>query len=312
MLIEQGVVERSKGELSFQTGAGTFVPVLLSCSSVKFDGLQGVCLVATDLTEQKYQAELVNKRTVELWETNLQLQREIEERKQTENALKEVRQRLNQSQEMERLLLARELHDGPLQEVIAMSFELSLLSLMLEAEGQVSKVDDLNKSVQRTASHLRLITQTLRPPVLAHMGLAAAVEAHLKQVQEIRESPLLTFTCSEETWSVPEDISIALLRIVQQAVQNALQHAQADLIEVVLHYDDDRLQLEIKDNGRGFRKPFNRIEFAREGHLGVVGMAERAEAILGKFEVLSQPGQGTSICVIIPKPPENSDRHFKE
>ena len=61
------------------------------------------------------------------------------------------------------------------------------------------------------------------------------------------------------------------------------------------------MQLEIKDDGQGFVVPTHQVELAREGHLGIVGMAERAEAIGGKFEVFSQPGQGTCIRVTVPK-----------
>jgi PAS domain S-box-containing protein len=442
-LIEQGITERSKGEVMFRTATGNTISVLLSCSSLKLDGVQGLCLVATDLTEQKQQAELVASerlarsilehasaamvvcdvdgqiiranrqahqlsacnpilhpfeeafplrkydaspdaepafytfandlsnqvlqsqeavlvqpsgsaiylllssaplldsesqplghvitlvdvtahkqleenlrqvrneleqrvidRTAELLETNVQLLREVEERKQAEIALTDVRQRLNQTQESERLLLARELHDGPLQEVIGMTFDLLLLSQMLQEEEQLAKVNSINNSVLKTARQLRLMAQTLRPPVLAHLGLAAAVRAYLKEVQETKETPVLSFVTSEETWNVPEETALALLRIVQQAVQNALQHAQANHIEVRLHHDAEWLRLEIEDDGRGFSRPYHRVDFAREGHLGVVGMAERADAIRGKLEVASQPGKGTCIRVIVLKPPD--------
>jgi len=279
-LIEQGVAG-SRGEVVFQSAGGRLIPVLLSCSSLKLDGLESVCLVATDLTEQK---------------------RQIEESKQAELALLEVRHLLNRSQETERLLLARELHDGPLQEVIAMTFDLLLLTQMLREPEQVAKVNDLSTSVQKTARHLRLMAQTLRPPVLAHLGLPAAVRSHLKQVQESRATPILNLMTSSETWTMPEETALALLRIVQQAVQNALQHAEAQRIDVSLQYDKDCLRLEVKDDGRGFIKAYNRIEFARDGHLGVLGMAERAEAILGNFEVLSEPDRGTTIRVTLPKP----------
>jgi two-component system, NarL family, sensor kinase len=320
-LIEQGIAERSRGELMLLNARGQAVPILLSCSSLKLDDLQSLCLVATDLTEQKRQAELVAaeqyardelerrvlERTDELLKTNLRLEREIEERKQAEIALMEVRQRLSQIQETERLLLARELHDGPLQEVIGMAFDLLLLAQTLDDQEQVTKITAISEAVQKTARHLRLMAQTLRPPVLAHLGLAAAVRAHIKQIQDIKETPVLTFVCSEESWSMPEETSLALLRIVQQAIQNALQHADADQIDIRLHYDATWLRLEIEDNGRGFSKPYNRVGFARDGHLGVVGMAERAEAIRGRLEVLSKPGQGTCIRVTLPKPAQQQE-----
>lgn len=457
-LIEQGVIDHSKGEVMFQAANGTRVPVLLSCSSLKIAEVPGLCLIATDLTEQKQQAEIVaaeqltrsileqgseamvvcdiegqiiranrkahqlcgrnpllhqfdkafplyrnisdeasrapvdkelltlpmqvlaqnpvhfpfvadldnqivqnqavvfnrdklyhlllssatlldgeqqpfgsvitlvditahkqmeetlrqardeleqrvKERTQELVEANLRLQQEIEERVQTEAALTEARSRLSHSQETERLLLARELHDGPLQEVIGMAFELLLLTQMLEDEDQVAKVTAISNAVQKTARHLRLVAQTLRPPVLAHLGLTAALRAHIKQVQEMKEIPALSLIASDEKWSVSEETALGLLRIGQQALQNAIQHAQANQIQIRLEYDDEAkwLLLQIDDDGQGFKVPANRVEFAREGHLGVVGMAERAEAVGGKFELTSKPGHGTCIRIIVPK-----------
>jgi signal transduction histidine kinase len=139
--------------------------------------------------------------------------------------------------------------------------------------------------------------------VLAHLGLTAALRAHIKQVQDMREIPSLRFIASDEKWSVPEETALGLLRIGQQALQNAIQHAQANQIQIQLDYDDEAkwLLLQIDDDGQGFKVPANRVEFAREGHLGVVGMAERAEAVGGKFELTSEPGHGTCIRVIVPK-----------
>jgi len=280
-LLAQGLASRSKGEVTIQSANGNLVPVLLSCSSLKLDGLDVVCLVATDLTEQK---------------------RQLEEKKMAERALIEVRSLLTQSQETERLVLARELHDGPLQEVIAMTFNLMLLAQSVTGAEQIAQINDLTSAVQKTARQLRLMAQTLRPPILAHLGLAAAVRAHLKQVQESREKPLLSFNSSGEIWQIPEETALALLRIVQQAVQNALQHAGAEKIEVTLRCENELMYLEIKDDGCGFMKPYNRIDYARDGHLGVVGMAERAEAIRGNLEISSSPDRGTLIQVTIPRP----------
>jgi signal transduction histidine kinase len=124
-------------------------------------------------------------------------------------------------------------------------------------------------------------------------------------VQETRETPTLSFGSTEEKWNLPEETALAILRVMQQAVQNALIHGGASHINVRLHYDEDFLRLEVEDDGRGFEFPYNRAELARQGHLGVVGMAERTEAIRGEFEVISEPGKGALIRVTIPRPRED-------
>ena len=99
---------------------------------------------------------------------------------------------------------------------------------------------------------------------------------------------------------LPENIRLALFRIYQVSLVNALRHAEANQVHVSFAYDETQVRLEVRDNGKGFAAPKRWIELARGGHLGLVGAVERAKAIGGWLEVQSEPGKGTCVRVRAP------------
>jgi signal transduction histidine kinase len=98
--------------------------------------------------------------------------------------------------------------------------------------------------------------------------------------------------------SLPERQRLALFRIYQQALANVVRHSAATQVDVRFTHTPEETVLEVQDNGVGFQAPERWITLAREGHLGLVGASERAEAIGGKLEVITSPGEGALIRVV--------------
>jgi signal transduction histidine kinase len=97
-----------------------------------------------------------------------------------------------------------------------------------------------------------------------------------------------------------EEVRMTLYRILQQALNNIVRHAQASNVSVRLRYNHGEDVLEVEDNGVGFSVPPRWVRFVREGHFGLAGAAERAETINGRFQVISAPGKGTRVRVTVP------------
>lgn len=245
----------------------------------------------------------VAERTDELTQTNRLLQEEIAERERFAAELAEVRRLLEGSREQERLHLARDLHDGPLQDLMSVNMELAAFARSLREEEKVAHVLVLRARQERIARELRTIAQELRPPLLAHFGLAEAIRAHAGQIPLYTNVPAVDFSQVYDSPPLPEATVMALFRIYQQAVQNVLQHAQAAHLTVRLHTAKQALTLEIEDDGCGFAVPPNWVGMAREQHFGLIGISERAQGITGRFDVRSAPGEGTLIRVTVPLPP---------
>ena len=227
---------------------------------------------------------------------------DITEHKQIEAELIEVQQRLMESREAERLHLARELHDGPLQDLHAIFYNFGELETVLQNDevglGQMAAVQ---ATVQQVIGKLRAICGELRPPALAPFGLEKAIRSHAEQFQKTHPQLKITLNLMPDGQQLPEQMRFALFRIYQETLNNIARHAQAHNITIKFTLNTDMTTLTIQDDGQGFNVPKRRIELARQGHLGLVGANERAEAIGGHLKITSAPGEGCQIQVVVPR-----------
>lgn len=227
--------------------------------------------------------------------------RDISERVQMEADLAEVQKRLIESGEAERIHLAQELHDGPIQELYGVAYQLRNLESMAGFEESLASPSE---TIQHVIEQLRSICGELRPPALAPFGLEKAILAHLESIQEAHPELKVEHDLMEDRQELPERLRLALFRIYQHAVSNVIRHAQADTLRVSFSFNSDHAVLEIQDNGCGFELPSRWVELARKGHLGLAGTVERAEAIGGQLKIISSPGKGTLVRVTVPRSPE--------
>jgi PAS domain S-box-containing protein len=233
---------------------------------------------------------------------------DITARKQMEIELLEVKRRLAESSETERIYLAQELHDLPIQELFGAQFALSGLRQLLNPD------EVMQDFIERIASHistanrqLRELCSELRPPMLQGFGLAVAIRGYAEEFERRNPELTLHLALANRDYHLPQWKELALLRICQQALVNVAQHAAAANVYIYLDMDSEAIYLEIRDDGKGFSVPARWVEFARENHLGLVGSAERAEIIGGKYEVISAPGAGASVQVTLPLEEDGSE-----
>jgi PAS domain S-box-containing protein len=226
--------------------------------------------------------------------------KDITERKRMEAELAELQHRLIESREAERLYLAQELHDGPLQVLIGATYQLGELGDVLPDEQSLGQMVAAQASLQRVIRMLRTAAGQLRPPALAPFGLARAIRSHAEEFRQEHPELDIQLDLTSDNQTLPEQMRLALFRIYQQALQNVVRHARAGRVQIRFELNMGLVILEIQDDGRGFIVPGRWIELARQGHLGLVGMSERAEAIGGRLELRSAPGEGTLIRVVAP------------
>jgi PAS domain S-box-containing protein len=229
----------------------------------------------------------------------------ITAQKQAEAEVAELRRRLVDSAETEWLQMAQELHDGPLQDLQAMSYQIAALNgLVTDEEGQ-KNLNTLNDEIHRVTQSLRSMCGELRPPSLAPFGLEKAIHSHAESIQEKNPQLRLHLNLMVDGKQLPERVRLAMFRIYQHSMANIIRHAQAPDVWVTFLFNADQIVLEIVDNGKGFKIPKRWIELARQGHFGLVGSIERAESVGGHIEIESQPGAGTTLRVIIPRREED-------
>ena len=225
---------------------------------------------------------------------------DITERKQMEAELAELQRRLMEGRETERLQLARELHDGPIQDLYGISFLLKAFSENLPAQVDPQSTDDFMKMLTNVISTLRTICGELRPPVLAPFGLAKAIRSHAESFQEAYPSSRVQLDLMTDAPELPQQVQLVLFRIYQQILNNVAKHANATHIIVRFSVTSEEAILQVKDDGTGFIMPARWIELARKGHMGLVSASDRARAIGGQLKVESKPGKGTIVTVHVP------------
>ena len=219
-----------------------------------------------------------------------------ERKRQTEEAA--ARQRALHAREAERSRLAREIHDGPLQDIHA---------LRLLSGAQTG--DMIGDEAGRIARELRAIAEGLRPPALGRFGLAAALSAHANRVKERYRAVSVGLDLDEDGKdALPDVVRSSLFRIAQEAITNAIEHGTATAVLVRFKLPDDpsgEILLEILDNGSGLPWSGDQPDFselADDGHFGLVGMHERVAAIGGRFSLRSDglDGRGAHVRVTLP------------
>jgi signal transduction histidine kinase len=199
------------------------------------------------------------------------------------------------ARESERGRLSRELHDGVLQDLCAVARDLKALGARSEEKTRFSAlIEQSNESVQT----LRAICQDLRPPLLSNNPVLA-LKALVERLDAQSPAPI-HIEVSLENLDIPEETALAVYRIVQEALHNAVQHGDASEIAVRLTQYPDRLRMTVTDDGQGIPDGADLRGLVAEGHLGLAGMRERAAMIGGTLDVQSAPDYGTVVILEIP------------
>jgi len=224
----------------------------------------------------------------------------ITTQKQFEAEMVELRQRLMHGREMERLRIAQDIHDGPLQELIGVSYQLQAFENASQVDSDQEQLHTIQDSIHQLAKSLRGLCGELRPPNLIPFGLEKTIKSHAEDIQKAHPELEVKLSLSDDGLEIPEQARIALFRIYQEAVHNIIRHAQAKTVNVRLWLNKEYAFLEIQDDGVGFELPNRWIKLARQGHLGLVGVQERAKEVGGNVEIETAPGQGTRIRTAVP------------
>ncbi|MGD9944659.1 MAG: PAS domain S-box protein [Burkholderiaceae bacterium] len=264
------------------------------------DTVVGAVVTFSDITErrrtqaalQQAHADLerrVAERTAELSSANQQL-------RQARDGLRRLSAHMNTVREEERAHIARDIHDDLGASLTAMQLELNWLRRRLEDQPEALTHIDAALDIGTAAmGAVRRILNDLRPGVLDHLGLWAALECLLQDAQS-RGGLRCSFACPAELERrrLGRDAEIAVYRIVQEVLTNVQRHAEAGRVALQASACGDDLLIAVRDDGRGMHVP------AQPSSFGLLGMHERARAIGGELTLASAPGRGTEVSLRLP------------
>ncbi|MEJ2263203.1 MAG: sensor histidine kinase [Anaerolineales bacterium] len=217
-----------------------------------------------------------------------------------------LQRRLIDNVEAERLHLAQDLHDGPIQDLYSISYQLKeLLRPFSDGRAEVAaptaqEIAGMLETTQKVIDHLRGICGELRPPTLVPFGLEKAIRSHIETAQRADPDLQISLDLMADDQNLPEGLRLALFRIYQHAASNVVRHAHAKHLQVEFKFDHERAELVVRDDGSGFDLPPRWEQLAQKGHFGLIGTAERVAAIGGDLSVETSSGKGTEIRVRVP------------
>ncbi|PFJ02519.1 sensor histidine kinase [Priestia megaterium] len=207
--------------------------------------------------------------------------------------------RIIEAQEEERKRLSREIHDGPAQMLANVMMRSELIDRIYRersAKEAMEEIRDLRKMVRSALYEVRRIIYDLRPMALDDLGLIPTLRKYLDTIEDYNEGkPRITFISIGQEKRTASKLEVALFRLVQEAVTNALKHADATEIQVKIEFNNEHAILLVKDDGCGFNQ-----EEKKENSFGLIGMKERVDLLDGTISVHSKINQGTLVMIKVP------------
>ncbi|MFC4529779.1 GAF domain-containing sensor histidine kinase [Sphaerisporangium dianthi] len=195
----------------------------------------------------------------------------------------------------ERTRMARELHDAVTQKLFSLRLTAQAASSLVRADPEraAAEIGRVQRLAGEALTELRAAIVELRPAELGRHGLAETLRKHVAVLDRLH--PVAITFASRALGDLPPEAEMTVLRVAQEALHNALRHADASSIEVCLEVEGRRVQLDVRDDGRGFPDgaPASR-------GLGLVSMRDRAESVGGTLTVTSEPGEGTFVRLEVP------------
>ncbi len=203
-----------------------------------------------------------------------------------------------EAQEEERKRLSREIHDGPAQMMANVMMRSDLIEKVYKEYGAneaLCEVKNLKKMVRNALYEVRRIIYDLRPMALDDLGLAPTLRKYLQTIEEYHSKTRISYRNIGEEKRLPSKYEVALFRLVQESVQNALKHANAKEISVKLEMTREYVTVLIKDDGQGFD-----INEKKAESFGIIGMKERVDLLDGEMSIDSKIGEGTIVLIRVP------------
>jgi signal transduction histidine kinase len=241
----------------------------------------------------------------ELKKAHDELERKVQERtadlKSANANLGELSSRLQQIRDEERRQIARELHDSVGQMLAALSMNIAVVQSQVgHLDPAVIRAVSENASlIEQLSQETRTISHLLHPPLLDVAGLASAVRWYVDGFSE-RSKIKIDVDISNEFRRLPDEMEIAIFRMVQECLTNIHRHSGATAAAIRMHEEDHRVLVEVEDNGRGISLE-KQLELSSPGRSGVGfrGMRERFKQLDGSLEIYSE-GKGTTVIAMLP------------
>ncbi len=295
-LVRQAMAEGKEAQQDLELGGRFYFVAVTPFPEEGYANFYG-----RDITERKNAEEGLRQRTFELQRLTETLEQRVQQRtvdlEKTNEALRNLSSRLLSAQEEERKRIAGEIHD---------TLGACLSGIKFKVEDVLQKIGETSKDaaeslktvvpvIQEGVEECRRIQMDLRPSMLDDLGLLPTLSWFCRRFQAIYSGIRVDQEVTIEENEVPDSLKIVAFRVTQEAMNNIAKHSKADTVHLFLRKIDDRLELVLEDNGRGFDLQKVLGSGSTRRGLGLSSMRERTEFSGGSFWIESTEGKGTAI-----------------
>lgn len=281
----------AKAEIHLKAAQGDRIPTLISLRSLSMDDMNVLCLVVTDLTEQKKTEEILKAYSQRLYRQNAELKRRAEQ-------MARLSSELTMAEQKERKRMSKILHDGLQQLLASAKLQISCMSEEFDSE-QKQSVVEVEEILADSIKISRSLSMDLSPPILHEGGISAALEWLVRSMLEKHDMTvdLELLPCAD----LPEHVKVLAFESVRELLFNAVKHAKVKCAKVSLQQEDDNhVRITVSDTGAGFE--VGRLESGQGsgGGFGLFSIRERISLIGGSLQIQSTPGQGSCFTLLFP------------
>jgi len=311
-----GLPCRVDTEVFWRRDGSSFAVEYSSHPIVEGDTVHGAVITFVDITGRKQAADALQRAHDDLARANDELEQRVAQRTaELSSALAQLRELSaysEQVREEERTRIAREVHDELGSLLVALKMDVNWLHKRLgEQEGRSAeaagdmrtqmrcKCQNMSRLIENAVDNVGRIITDLRPSILDHQGLWAALEWQAQEFVQSAELQLAWRMDVPADLQLPEPAAMAVFRIFQEMLSNVGRHAQASAIDITIEAQPDLLELRVQDNGVGATRQALEAPTA----YGVMGMRERARQLGGELHIHSEPGRGSCLRLLIPREP---------
>lgn len=222
---------------------------------------------------------------------------QVNEMIETAKEKQEFGLKIIEAQEEERRKLSREIHDGPAQMLANILLRSEIVERTMQErsiEAAVTEIHSVRKMIRSSLYEVRRIIYDLRPMALDDLGLIPTIRKYIANLADYHQIEIDFVVIGEEK-RLQQKYEVALFRLMQESVQNALKHASPRRIQIKLQIQQDFIVMVVKDDGKGFD-----INIKKSDSFGLMGMRERVEMLEGEMEITSKPNAGTTVIIKMP------------
>jgi signal transduction histidine kinase len=247
----------------------------------------------------------------------------MDELRNSHKQLSRAHQRLLDAIEQERRHLAHELHDGAVQQLLAVTYQMAYSRQALTRDGSepeqalqaaADSLESLRHELLAVVTQLRSSISELRPAGLDDLGLAPALAGYVSRLEQEHPGrvPEIELDLDDGQIRLPPRVSLCLFRVAQEALRNAIRHSQASYVRLRLRVSPGEVHMLISDDGRGFNVPEHLSQLTSEDHFGLLSISERIALLPGKLQIRSRPDYGTEISVKVDLSEVDPSEEFRD